>query len=138
MSRLIATAAIRGAHGVVQEAERSLQEALQAHGAAQPVAFPNTAYYLPVIFGYTGRKVERLGDLVPVMELARSMLTEVPRDRLWLPYLGETLDAGVATLLAEETIEAVRFVNGEQPEMLELAGLAAPQAVLRFSIVANT
>jgi acetyl-CoA synthase len=40
----------------------------------------------------------------------------VPGENIWLPYLGETLDAGVATLFAEEIIEGVRFAQGLQPE----------------------
>ena len=32
-------------------------------GANEPVGFPNTAYYLPVIFGLLGIKVEKLGDM---------------------------------------------------------------------------
>jgi acetyl-CoA synthase len=89
------------------------------------VAFPNTAYYLPTIMGLTGREVSALGELVPVLEHARSMLHPIPSPQRWTPYLGETLDSGVATLLAEETIEAVRFVMSQQPEVFpgfELAG----------------
>ncbi|MDP2728780.1 MAG: CO dehydrogenase/CO-methylating acetyl-CoA synthase complex subunit beta, partial [Dehalococcoidia bacterium] len=116
MSRLIATSAIKGARNIVAEADSLLTKALQEHGPEKPVAFTNTAYYLPVIYGYTAHKVETLGDLNIPMEHAKSLLPPVPSDRLWLPYLGWTLDAGVATLFAEEIIEAVRFINGQQPE----------------------
>ena len=125
MSRYIATRAIRGAHGIVQEAETLLQKALAEKGPNTVAAFPNTAYHLPLILGMTGREVDTLGDLVPVMEQAKNLLHSVPSVRRWTPYLGETLDAGMATLLAEETIEAVRFVNGEEPQPfagLDLAG----------------
>ena len=44
------------------------------------------------------------------------MLHPVPGESVWLPYLGETLDSGTATLLATEAIEAIRFVRGQQPE----------------------
>ncbi len=49
--------------------------------------------------------------------------------KTWLPYLGETLDAGVATLLAEEAILALRFAYGQEPQKvagLELTGTSAP------------
>ncbi len=118
MSRYIAKAAIRGANLIVNEAEQMLQAALKELGPKTPVAFTNTAYYLPVILGFTGIKVSTLGDLVPVMEHARKLLHPVPGDSLWLPYLGETLDCGVATLLAFETIEGIRFARGEQPERI--------------------
>jgi acetyl-CoA synthase len=118
MSRYIATRATRGATMIVNEAETLLQKAIAEKGADTPVAFPNTAYYLPVALGLTGREVSTLGDLVPVLERAKSMLHPIPSEKRWTPYLGETLDSGVATLLAEETIEGVRFVMGQQPEIL--------------------
>jgi len=116
MSKYIATRALRGATGLVCEADQMLTKTIADKGPDTPVQFPNTAYYLPTVLGLTGREVETLGDLVPVVERAKSLLHPVPTSVLWKPYLGETLDAGVATLLAAETIEGVRFVNGTQPE----------------------
>jgi acetyl-CoA synthase len=125
MSRYIATRAIRGANAIVGEAEAMLQKTLAEKGAGTSVAFPNTAYHLPLILGMTGAEVSTVGDLQPVVARARSLLHPVPPDRRWTPYLGETLDSGMATLLAEEAIMALRFVSGEQPEAmpgLQLAG----------------
>lgn len=125
MSRYIATRAIRGANALVTEAEFMLNEAIKEKGTDAPVAFPNTAYFLPVILGMTGKKVETLGQLEPAMKHARMMLHPSPSANNWTPYLGETLDSGMATLIAAEVIEAVRFIYGLQPEPmpgLELAG----------------
>jgi acetyl-CoA synthase len=125
MSRYIATRAIRGANSLVSEAEIMLSKALAEKGPNTPVGFPNTAYYLPLIFGMTGLKVETLGQLCDVLEHARQLLHPLPAEKLWTPYLGETLDGGMATLLAAETIEAIRFVYGLQPESMpgfQLAG----------------
>ena len=60
-----------------------------------------------------GHKVEKLGDLIPVIEHAKSLLPPLPKEDVWLPYLGETLDAGAATLFAFEAIEGIRFAKGE-------------------------
>lgn len=125
MSRYIASRAIRGANALVTEAELMLQNALAEKGPDTKVAFPNTAYYLPLILGMTGTEVETLGQLEPVMQHARQLLHPIPSKAKWTPYLGETLDSGMATLIAAETIEAVRFVYGLQPEPMpgfELAG----------------
>lgn len=119
MSRYIATRAIRGANRIVQEAEALLDKALAEHGPDAKVAFPNTAYYLPVILGFTGKEVATLRDLKPILEQAGSLLHPLPRDQLWTPYLGEALDSGVATLLAEEAIMGVKYALGEQPEKLD-------------------
>lgn len=125
MSRYIATRAIRGANALVNEAEAMLRHAIQDKGEDTPVAFPNTAYYLPLIFGMTGKEVSTLGQLEPILRHARELLHPMPAGSHWTPYLGETLDGGMATLLAAETIEAVRFVYGLQPEPMpgfQLAG----------------
>jgi acetyl-CoA synthase len=122
MSRYIATRAIRGANALVTEAEFMLNQAIAEKGEETPIAFPNTAYYLPTIYGMTGIAVEKLGQLKEVVKHARELLHPVPANRHWTPYLGETLDGGMATLFAAETIEAIRFVYGLQPERKE--GLA--------------
>jgi len=116
MSRYIATRAIRGANALTTEAELMLKKALHDKGPDTPVAFPNTAYYLPLIFGMTGIQVKTLGQLSDVLHHARSLLHPLPSEKHWTPYLGETLDSGMATLLAAEVIEAVRFVYDLQPE----------------------
>jgi len=125
MSRYIATRAIRGANALVNEAEYMLKQALDEKGGETPLSFPNTAYFLPTIYGMTGVAVEKLEQLKPVLTHARSLLHPLPSERKWTPYLGETLDSGMATLLAAEAIEAMRFVYGLQPEPLpgfQLAG----------------
>lgn len=115
MSKIIATAAIRGAHDMVARAEAALEDAIKAKGKDATVEYPNTAYYLPIMYLFLGQKVQRLGDLVESLQEARKLLPPIPSKELWLPYLGDTLDAGVATLIAEETIEALKFVVGPNP-----------------------
>ncbi|MCY3019545.1 MAG: CO dehydrogenase/CO-methylating acetyl-CoA synthase complex subunit beta, partial [Planctomycetota bacterium] len=115
MSKAICTDAILGARESLARARVKLQEALQAHGPAHPVGFPATAYYLPVIYSFTGRKVETLRDLEGVLDHCERLLPEPPSDNLWLPYLGDALDAGAATLFAFETIEACKTVIGPNP-----------------------
>ena len=78
MSRYIATRAIRGANALVREAELMLDKALDEKGPDAAVAFPNTAYYLPFIFGMTGLEIETLGQLPEVMNIARNLLHPVP------------------------------------------------------------
>ncbi|MCL5736181.1 MAG: acetyl-CoA decarbonylase/synthase complex subunit alpha/beta [Actinobacteria bacterium] len=119
MSRYIARAAIRGANMIVGEAEQMVTSAVEDLGADTPVAFTNTAYYLPVILGFTGKEVTTLGQLPEVVDHAKKLLVDAPAKSLWLPYLGETLDAGAATLLAFEAMEGVRFARGQQPEPIQ-------------------
>ena len=68
MSRLVAFAAIQGGYNVVSKAEGELKQALESFEASSKVGFPNTAYYLPVIYSLTGIKVETLEDLQKQIE----------------------------------------------------------------------
>ena len=111
MSKIIASAAIRGAHKIVGQAETKWQQAMDKWGVNEPVGFPNTAYYLPVIYGMLGTKVEKLGDMEAVLKKCKSILPPPVKDTHPLPYLAPALDAGMATLFAEELIEAVRYLE---------------------------
>ncbi len=113
MSKIIASAAIRGAHKIVGQAEKKWQQAMDKWGAKEPVGFPNTAYFLPVIYGMLGMKVEKLGDIEKVLKRTKTLLPPPVKEEHHLPYLGPTLDAGMATLFAEEIIEVIRYL--EQP-----------------------
>jgi len=114
MSKIIASAAIRGAYKIIGNADKKWKEAMDKWGANEPVGFPNTAYYLPVIYGILGNKVEKLGDMEPVLKRCKALLPPPVREEHPLPYLAPALDAGMATLFAEELIEAIRYL--EQPD----------------------
>ena len=115
MSKIICSSAIDGAVEWVAKAELTLDEAIRAKGESCPVAFPDTAYYLPIIYSFTGEKVETLRDLSGILKIAKQYLPERPSEKVWLPYLGNTLDAGVAALFACEIIEACKYVAGPNP-----------------------
>ncbi len=114
MSKIIASAAIRGAYKIVDRAEKKWQEAMDKWGANEPVGFPNTAYYLPVIYGILGEKVEKLGDIELILKKCKLMLPPPVREEHPLPYLAPALDAGMLTFFAEEIIEVIRYL--EQPD----------------------
>ncbi len=126
MSRYIATRAIRGANALWAEADAMLKGALKKLGPETPVKFPNTAYYLPTILALTGKQVATLGDMPAVLEDAKALLHPVPGDRVWLPYLGETLDSGISTLLTAEIIEGIRFAYGTEPQKITWDGSYVP------------
>ena len=115
MSKLIATSAIKGAYRIIERAENELKKSIEKHGPEKIIEFPNTGYYLPIIYSMTGIPVEKLSDAQDVLAEARKLLPEVPAEKLWLPYLGGTLDAGIATLWAEEIIEAIKYLDGPSP-----------------------
>ena len=115
MSKIIAAAAIRGAHKMAGQAEDILRQTIREKGRDCRVEFPNTGYYIPIIYSMTGRAVQKLADFEEVMQEIKTLLPPAVDDDLWLPYLGQALDAGMATLFAEEIIEACKYLIGPHP-----------------------
>lgn len=117
MSKIIASAAINGGYKIFARAEKKWQEAMDKWGANEPVGFPNTAYYLPVIYGILGMKVERLGDMEAVLKKCKTIMPPPVKAVHPLPYLAPALDAGMVTFFVEEIIEAIRYL--EQPNFYQ-------------------
>jgi acetyl-CoA synthase len=115
MSKVICTNAIDGAVEWISRADSALDEIEKGSGADAPLSFPNTAYYLPVIYSFTGEAVETTGDARRALKKAKELLPERPSEHVWLPYLGPALDAGVAALFACEIIEACKYADGNSP-----------------------
>jgi len=111
MSRLIAFAAIQGGYKVVSQAEGAYQKALDTYDAGTEVGFPNTAYFLPVIYSLFGIEVKTLEDMKEPLEIARGLLPPHIKGKNWLPFLGPLLDAGMAGIISFEIIEALRYLN---------------------------
>jgi len=115
MSKIICDSAIEGAIKWVALAEKKLDDTIKLKGETCEVKFPETAYYLPVIYSFTGKKVQTLLDMKDVLKQAKELLPDRPSENVWLPYLGNTLDAGAAALFACEIIEGCKYVNGPNP-----------------------
>jgi len=138
MSKIIASAAIRGAHKIIGRADEQWRRAMEKYGGNQEIGFPNTAYYLPVIYGILGIKVTKLGDLEQVLKRCHSLLPPPVRAEHPLPYLAPALDAGMATLFAGEIIEVIRYLEqpnfytkGENPTADNIWLGAADDVILR-------
>ena len=116
MSKIIASAAIRGSHTFFNEANERYNKALEDKGGDQKVGFPETAYFFPMANALMGLEVKTLDEIRPVLNHARELLHDPPTDELWLPYLGNTLDCGVSTLLSTEIIMAIRYLYDEEPQ----------------------
>ena len=111
MSKLVAFAGIQGGYKIVSAVEGEYKKALDTFNADTKVGFPNTAYYLPVIYSLLGVQVETLEDIKIPLEFARGLLPPHLKLKHWLPYLGPLLDAGMAALIAFEIKEALRYLN---------------------------
>ncbi|MGQ9498104.1 MAG: hypothetical protein ACUVRC_09265 [Desulfotomaculales bacterium] len=102
----IAGPAVASARQILVRADQAFTSATAEYGPEAQVGFPNTGYFLPIIYGLTGLKAVRLADLAEVLSLARRL---VP---LGDPSaLQQALDAGMAAMLAGEVIEAIRYLR---------------------------
>lgn len=111
MSKLVAFAAVQGAYNIVSQVEGEYRKALETFNADTKVGFPNTAYYLPVIYSLLGIKVETLEDMKKVFDVVRKLLPPHIKGMNHLPYLGPLLDSGMAALFSFELREALRYLN---------------------------
>ena len=111
MSKIICSAAIRGAHKIAYRVEKKYADVLKKYGPDQEIAFPDTAYFLPIIYSMLGIPVSNLGDCQQVFQRCRKLLPPLVKSTMALPYLAPALDAGMATLFYEEIEEAIRYLE---------------------------
>jgi len=139
MSKIIASAAITGGYKILERVEKKYKDALEKYGPDKEVAFPNTGYYLPIIYGITGIPVKTVGDMGKILEIGRRIMPPPVKKTHHLPYLAPALDAGMVTFFAEEIEEAIDhyLVNpdfyqmGEDPTEEKIWLGAADDVILR-------
>ena len=98
-----------GSTEMAAEAEKALAAALKEHGPDAAVGYPNTAFGLANYLAYLNKKVTTIGELKAAFEEVKST---------WLPRtqrLADVFKSGFGTVLAAETIEALKYVNGALP-----------------------
>ncbi len=111
MSKIIAANVIAGAHKVYEKARKRYETAVKKYGKKKEIGFPNTGYYLPVIYGILGFPVKCLGDAGVVLDRTEELIPPLVREKTHLPYLGPVLDAGMASLFNYEIFEAIRYLE---------------------------
>ena len=100
--------AISGAVTATGYADILLNRALRKHGADKTVGYPDTGYELPCFYGWSTTPVEKLGDLPVLLGEARAKIKHEPT-------LENALIAGEATMWSAEIVEAIRYVDSENP-----------------------
>lgn len=106
--KTLAKAAIEGAQAVVSRCQSELEKCI---AAGNKIAIDTP---FPIYYGLTGKKVEKVSDLEEAFEHVYKLLPKTTvKDSLWLPYLGDALNAGMATILASEIMEALKTERGQ-------------------------
>lgn len=119
--------AYNGAIIATSYAEILLSKAIRKYGPNLPVAYPDTAYYLPVISSLSGVKVTKLGELPPILNKMRHQVKES------LTFENARL-SGEATAYAAEIIEVLRYINGAQPHVAPWTGYLPDPILRKFGI----
>ena len=109
-------------------AEIVLSQAIRRYGPEQPVGYPETGYYLPVIMNLSGEKVTKLGELVPILNRMRHQIKEE------LNFYNARL-CGESTAYAAEIIEAVRYLKGDNLHVAPWTGFVGDPVVRRYGIL---
>ena len=86
----------------------AIDEAIAAYGESEAVSFPDTAYSLPCYYAVTGEKITNLGEMKAAMATLQTMGTHGNR-------LQNGFDAGIASALCAEFLEALKYIHGAAP-----------------------
>ncbi|MDO5409321.1 MAG: acetyl-CoA decarbonylase/synthase complex subunit alpha/beta [Lachnospiraceae bacterium] len=97
-----------GSNAVAGLTEGAVNDAIARYGADQSISFGDTAYFLPTIYAATGVKVKTLGDLTACITVLKSLISNKEE-------LGEALNAGLATAVGAEILEALKYVEDAEP-----------------------
>ena len=83
MSKIIATAVMRGTRDLVARTDELLKKTIAAEGKDYAFEFPDTAFYLPMIYAMKAFKVQTLGDMEVALGFAKELLHEDPSEDMW-------------------------------------------------------
>jgi len=104
-----------GSNQALEAATGLLNKAIEEKGRDHKVAFPDTAYSLPIIYAATGQKMNTLADLEGALGVVKSLIVEKE-------LLEHGLNAGLATAVAAEVIEAIKYATIDAPYEAPCAG----------------
>ncbi|MFD3155771.1 acetyl-CoA decarbonylase/synthase complex subunit alpha/beta [Haloimpatiens sp. FM7330] len=97
-----------GSNQALDAAKNLVSEAINEKGKDYKVAFPDTAYSIPIIYAATGKKITNLGELESALDVVKSLIVEEEN-------LEKALNSGLATAVAAEIIEVIKYVKEETP-----------------------
>lgn len=120
----------KGAEAVLKAANDALEKAMREKGVSQAVSFPDTNYFLPLAKAFLDIEVKSLNDCSRVLQQAQKLDNNQPTaNGFKIDALGGILNKGISTLLCEEVLACLKYLNKEHPQ----AGCAGflPDTLLR-------
>jgi len=116
MSEVLVDLGKKGANSVFIATKEALSKVIKERGENCSVSFGETNYFLPLINSFLKIEVRTLADCVLVLKQAEDLINNRPAaNGFKIEALGGVLNLGVATLLCEEILAAIGYLNKEQP-----------------------
>ncbi|RNC29611.1 MAG: Carbon monoxide dehydrogenase/acetyl-CoA synthase subunit alpha [Candidatus Dichloromethanomonas elyunquensis] len=112
-----------GAKQALDTAAEYVEKAISIKGMEHKVAFPDTAYSMPLIYAITGKKISTLEELQAAVDIVRNLIVRKEQ-------LREAENAGMGAAVAAEIIEVLKYVTLEKPYEDPCMGFL-PDAVIR-------
>lgn len=117
MSEVLIELGKKGTDSVFKLTKDSLDKAIKDKGAAQAIEFPQTNYYLPLINAFLKMEVKTLGDCLEVLRQIENLNNnQAASSGFKIDSLGGILNKGIATLLCEEILAGLKYLNKEHPK----------------------
>jgi len=110
INELIKTGFI-GTERILKTTKTLYDQILKEKGKNTEIAFPDTAYYLPLSYAFLGKEIKEIKDLEPIITASQKSLKE--KNSL---ELEKALETGMSALLLTEIIAAIRYLKNEEPE----------------------
>ena len=98
----------KGSDEMYNVAVKALEKASAKYPDSEPIAFPDTAYYLACIYAMTGQKITNLGELKGIMNWIKGQMGRRKKTH-------DIFTSGVATACAAEVIEACKYIQNKDP-----------------------
>ena len=117
MSEALIELGNKGADTIFKLAKDSLDKAIKDKGVNQNIGFPQTNYYLPLINAFLKIEVKTLGDCAQVLKQVENLNNnQAAANGFKIDFLGGILNKGIATLLCEEILAGLKYLNKEHPK----------------------
>ncbi|MFA5145448.1 MAG: acetyl-CoA decarbonylase/synthase complex subunit alpha/beta [Candidatus Omnitrophota bacterium] len=108
--------AATGRQAILKAAQDAVEAAIKEKGASHNIGFPETNYYLPLINALLKLEVKDLGGCLESLKQIKDLGdNKAAPGSLNVDSLGGLLNQGLATLLCEEILAALKYSNKEHP-----------------------
>ncbi|MBN1526392.1 MAG: CO dehydrogenase/CO-methylating acetyl-CoA synthase complex subunit beta [Candidatus Omnitrophica bacterium] len=113
---MVAGLMVNGSNKVYDIVQGLMESTTKEKGPRHALAFPETAFYLPLANALLGSEVKTLEDAAKVLGHAKSMLKTVQPDESWNSFLQDALSSGVGAILAGEVGLALKYLHKLEPQ----------------------